>query len=114
MNVLILCGIITLAIVYIWDWVHFPEEVASSIMNRLTNGKITNVWLSKPWGCSLCVTTWITLIILAIFNWKLIPLCLLYGWSTKYVYYVYQIIDGLLSLLLCFVDRIIRKLHYKI
>jgi len=109
MNVLILCLIITASIVYIWDWVSFPQEIANLIISKITDGKINNVELKKPLGCSLCMSTWITLVILLIFNWKLAPMCLVFGWSTKYILYLITLIDEFLSRLLMFMEYLINN-----
>lgn len=109
MNVVLICLIITASIVYIWDWVRFPQEVANLVASKMTNGKIKNVILKKPFGCSLCMSTWITLVILSIFNWKLLPLCLVYGWSTKYILYLFTLADEIVSKIFVLMERLINK-----
>lgn len=107
MNAILVCLIVTVSIVYIWDWVEFPQQIANYVIGKLTNGKITRIELKKPWGCSLCMSTWITLIILACMNWKLIPLCLLFGFSTKYILYIITILDEFLTKLLEYIEYLI-------
>lgn len=59
--------LINLCIVLIWDIFRAPQEIADSIAELLTKGKIHSVHLRKPWGCSLCMTFWTSLIITLIF-----------------------------------------------
>lgn len=91
MNILLANIIITICIVYIWDVVEFPQ----SLLSQLLHIRVTV--LRKPWGCSLCMTTWITLIMFLIFNWKLAPVALLLGWSTKYIHYTFNLVDRILT-----------------
>ena len=53
---------IALVITVVWDVLRFPNEIANGIAAWLTKGKITNVTLIKPFGCSLCMTFWCGLI----------------------------------------------------
>ena len=108
MNILLVCLIITAAIVYIWDYVMFPQELANEVADIITGGKIKHVKLRKPWSCSLCLSTYTTLFILLYFNWKYAPLCLVYGWATQYILAIFQIVDGVLSKILGWMQRITR------
>lgn len=107
-NLIIVCLIITASIVYIWDIVQFPNQIGNYIVSKISKGKLNNIELKKPLGCSLCMTTWITLIIIIIFNWKLIPLCLMFGWITKYIEYLFRIIDRLLCKIFIKIEQILQ------
>lgn len=107
MNILVICLIVTCCIVYIWDYVQFPQEITNIVAGWITKGKIKHAILRKPWGCSLCMSTWITLGILLCYQaWAYLPLCLVYGWSTQYILAIYDIIDGALTKVLGFIERI--------
>lgn len=100
---MIICLIITFCIVYIWDYVEFPRELISQILHM-------PVELKKPWGCSLCMTTWITLIALLFINWKLSWMCILFGFSTKYILYTIQTIDLILSTIFVLIEKLFEKI----
>lgn len=103
------CLIITICIVYIWDWVQFPNELLAKLF-KTTPDKID---IPKPFGCSLCMSTWVTLIVLLAINWKLAPLCLAYGFITPYILSAISISDQLIRTVLMGVQHAISKVeHY--
>lgn len=107
MNVLVICLIVACCVVYITDYVGFTGEMVNFSVSLMTGGKIKHVQPRKLLRCSLCQTTWITLIILLCYQaWVYLPLCLVYGWSTQYILAIYNIIDRLLSKVLGFMQRI--------
>ena len=107
MNILLICLIVTACIVYIWDYVVFPQEFANMVAGWLTGGKIKHMVLNKPWGCSLCMSTWLTLIILLCAKeLAYTPLCLVYGWSTQYILVIFNLIDNLITKVLGWIDLI--------
>ena len=101
--------IITACIVYIWDYSGFVQECADYFMELITKGKIKHVTLRKPWGCSLCMTTWITLIVLLKYEWILAPMCLVYGWSTQYVLAIFNLIDNAMIKVLSALESLINN-----
>lgn len=109
MNILLVCFIITLCIVYVWDWVGFPQEITNLLASKITRGKIKYAELKKPFSCSLCMTTWITLIVLGIVNWHYLPMALVYGASTKYILYIYTLIDEFITKLLTYIETLIQS-----
>lgn len=88
-----ICLIVTICIVIIWGFLDAPNEIASQIMSWVTNGKISRVELKKPFGCMMCMTFWITLIILLILAPGLCWMSLIYALSTKYILYIIELID---------------------
>ena len=42
---LLICLIVMVSIVLIWDWFNAPNEIASQLINWLSKGKITRVEL---------------------------------------------------------------------
>ena len=107
MNILLICLIVTACIVYIWDYVMFPQEFANMVAGWITNGKIKHVFLQKPWSCSLCLSTYTTLIILLCAGeWSYVPLSLVYGWSTQYILVLFNLIDNLITKVLGWIDLI--------
>lgn len=110
MNIFVTCFIISCAIVYIYDFVEFPKNLFKTFCSRILNKTVNSVRLPKLLECSLCATTWITLIILLIFEPKFCYLALVYGFSTKYILYTIQIVDNLLTFLLLTIDTTLTKL----
>lgn len=107
MNILVICLIVTCCIVYITDYVGFTGEMVNFAVGLMTGGKIKHVQPRKLLSCSLCQSTWITLgILLCCQEWAYLPLCLVYGWSTQYILAIYNIIDGALTKVLGFIERI--------
>lgn len=99
MKILIINIIITFAIVYIYDIVNFPKEFVARLLTIILKKEVKplNVKLPKILECSLCATTWVTLILLLIFSPKLCWLSLVFGWSTKHIYSFITIIDKILE-----------------
>lgn len=108
MNSIIICIIITFSIVYIWDYVNFPEEFANRILTIILK-KPVHITLMKPFGCSLCMTTWTTLIILLCINPCWCWLSLVFGMSTKYALYTIQTVDKIISLIFIKIDKLLNK-----
>lgn len=110
MNPILICIIITFSISYIWDYVNFPNEFASNIMSLILKRPVS-ITLAKPFGCSLCMTTWTTLIILLCIDPCWCWLSLLFGMSTKYMLYSIQIVDKIISAALINIERLLNKLR---
>lgn len=110
MNSLLICLIITFSITYIWDYVNFPNEFVNQILTFILK-RPTNITLAKPFGCSLCMTTWTTLVVLLCMNPAFCWMCLLYGMSTKYALYTIQTADKLISAVFINIERLLNKLR---
>lgn len=104
-NVLLACLIITTSIVIIWDYFNAPQEMINQLVNWWTGGKITSVILKKPYGCSLCLSFYTTLIVLLCFNWKLAPMALVFAWSTPYILTICQLLDKIVVKILTYLNN---------
>ena len=112
---LLICLIVMVSIVLIWDWFNAPNEIASQLMNWLSKGKITRVELKKPWGCPLCMCWWISWVYLLItlpFTWHYfligVGLSLLNALLTKYTLYIIETIDLVLCKLLGWLQQLLK------
>lgn len=108
MNEILICLIITVSIVLIWDYFGFIGEFSNYMVELFTRGKIKSIELRKPFGCSLCMSVWITLIILLCLNWKLAPMALVFGWYSQYVIPIIQCIDMMLNKMLYYLQKILK------
>lgn len=108
---------ISLLVTIVWDYLNYPNEVAGLIMSKLTNGRIKQVELIKPFGCSLCMTAIISWLYLAftcvvwssftsIVGYTL--LAVLNGISTIYIYSLILIINDKINQLLSGLDKLFR------
>lgn len=109
---------IALIITIVWDILMFPNEIASGIASLLTKGKINNVGLGKPFGCSLCMTFWCSLIYvlvtvgfvsITIFTWHL-SLCLMFALATTYIQMTINLINKLIINLFVRLEKLIDKI----
>lgn len=105
MNIYLICLIITLSLVIIIDYLNAPCEIASTIANIITKGKIKNVQLKKPFGCSLCMTFWITVIILLILEPSMCWLSLIYAICTKYILAIINLIDLIICKSIIYIEN---------
>jgi len=103
MNLILICLAVAASFTYIWDYTPFISDIQKILSDYMGYP----VKFRKPLSCSLCMTTWVTLLILLIFNWKLAPLCLLFGWSTKHILNIFNTVDMLINLILSFLQKII-------
>ena len=106
--------IIATIITIVWDFLGFPNEIASTIMSYLTHNKIREVTLRKPFGCSLCMTFWVGIIYCFIVYGGGILLttlcCLIASISTPYIYCIIKLLDRLLINTFAFLERLINKI----
>lgn len=110
MNIFIICLIVSFSITYIWDFARFPEELADRIISLVTKGKINHIELKKPFGCSLCMTTWTTLIILLCLDPCWCWMSLVFGFITKYILYAIELTDRIITLLFVLLERLLNKI----
>lgn len=106
--------LINLIIVYVWDILNFPNTLAGMITGLLTNGKITNVQLKPPFGCSFCMIFWVSLILLLVSSYNLLPavfISLLSAYCSKIVLYLYTILDNLVEVIFTHLEKFINRLR---
>ena len=108
---------ISVLITIVWDYLNYPNEVAGLIVSKLTNGRIKQVELIKPFGCSLCMTAIISWLYLAftcvvwssftsIVGYTL--LAVINGISTNYIYSLILIVNDTINKLLSELDKIFK------
>jgi hypothetical protein len=107
-NIFLICAIITACIAYIYK-LDAPNEIGSTIMSWLTKGKIKKIELRKPWGCPLCITFWVTLIILLVVYPAYCWLSFVYAFSVKYIDYSITILEYFLDWVFIRLERIFNK-----
>lgn len=95
--------------VIIIDYLDAPNEIAGTIMGYITKGKITHVRLKKPFGCSLCMSFWITFIVLLIVEPWMCWVSLLYAISTKYLLYLINLIDLIICKSFIYIENKLKK-----
>ena len=108
---------ISLLVTIVWDYLNYPNEVAGLVMSKLTNSRIKQVELIKPFGCSLCMTSIISWLYLAftcvvwssftsIVGYTL--LAVINGISTNYIYSLILIVNDTINKLLSELDKIFK------
>jgi hypothetical protein len=108
---------ISVLITIVWDYLNYPNEVAGLIVSKLTNGRIKQVELIKPFGCSLCMTAIISWLYLAftcivwcsftsIVGYTL--LAVINGISTNYIYSLILIVNDTINKLLSELDKVFK------
>lgn len=103
-----MCGIIiTVCIVVIWDWYNAPNNILSQLFNALSGGKIKEIRLKPPFGCSTCMVFWVNLIVLLCTNFQMCWMALLYAFSSKYILYLLKVIDKFIEKMFIKIDKIL-------
>lgn len=108
---------ISVLITIVWDYLNYPNELCSLLMSKLTNGRIKQVELIKPFGCSLCMTAIISWLYLAftcivwcsftsIVGYTL--LAVINGISTNYIYSLILIVNDTINKLLSELDKVFK------
>lgn len=110
MSVLVICIIMTACIVYVWDVLHFPQEIFDEIIKVISKGKLQHIELKKPFSCSLCISFWCSLVLLLIMLPEHSYFALVSAFSTKYINYTFSIIDAIISKIFVLLERLINKL----
>ena len=110
MNTLLLCFIITVFVVIIWDFLDAPNNIASAIMNHITKGRITRVELKPPFGCSLCTVFWLTMLFILILSPSYWWMSIIYAISTKYVLYLIKLFDKFCVKIAIVLEKIINNI----
>lgn len=101
--------ILTVVITYIYH-LDAPNQIASLFANIITKGKFTNITLKKPFGCPLCITFWITLIILLCTCPHLWALSFVYAFLVKYIDYCISIVELCLDTIFMTLERLLNKI----
>lgn len=108
---------ISLLITIVWDYLNYPNQVAGLVMDKLTNGKIKQVELIKPFGCSLCMTFIISWFYLAFTQvcWTSFTsivgytlLAVINGLATNYIYDILLIVNDKIKILLSKIDKLLK------
>lgn len=110
MNPLLVCTIITVCIVYVYDVVEFPTNFIRNFVSKVFNREIYSVKVPKLLKCSLCATTWVTFIVLLILLPQYFYLALLFGYLTKFILYIIQTIDNIVSIIFIAIDALLTKM----
>lgn len=95
MNEIIICLIITFAVVYITDFLGFFNQATARVLSIIRGKEIGIDRINLPYifRCSLCQSFWLTLIVLLVMNWKLCWISLVFSYLTKPILYLYTLID---------------------
>lgn len=104
--------LINFIITYVWDILNFPNTIAGICTGWITKGRITNVQLKPPLGCSFCMIFWCTLIYLLIGKYAILPsiaLSLINGILSKVTLYTITLIDNIIDNIFRYLERIINK-----
>lgn len=95
---------INIIIVLIWDIFRAPQNIADTAAEILTKGKIHHIELRKPFGCSLCITFWTSLILTYIFCETSLEgylvatlISLINAYATKYTYSIILLFEKILD-----------------
>ena len=106
--------LINLIVVLIWDIFKAPQEMVNRIAERVTKGKIHYVNLRKPFGCSLCITFWLSLALTYVFCERSIDgfcistlVSLFNAFMTKYTYELILLTEKI-------IDKIIYNINIRI
>lgn len=110
MSTFLTAFLITVIIVYVLDWVEFPKTFLSRLSSIILKREVKEVRLPKLLECSLCLSTWVTLIFYLFTDPNIWYLSLVHGFSTKYILYSVQLIDQILSLLFITLETLFTKI----
>lgn len=112
--------LINLTIVLIWDYFNAPNDILSALFSRFTKGRIPTIELKRPFGCSLCMTFWCSIIYLitsvivgaCTFRGILLAFALsaINAWLTKYTFYAITTVDNIISKVFILFERLITKI----
>lgn len=105
--------LINFIITYVWDILNFPNTIAGIITGWLSHGRINNVTLKPPFGCSFCMIFWVSLIYLLIIGGYAIlitiTIALLNAILSKVMLYIILLIDGIVERVFRYFDSIVNK-----
>lgn len=104
--------LINFIITYTWDILNFPNTIAGMLTALLTKGRIKNVELKAPLGCSFCMIFWVSLIYLLIAHLPIliaISVALVSAFSSKITLYSITLIDSIIDKIFRYLDYLINK-----
>lgn len=108
LNLLLINFIIT----YVWDILNFPNTIAGILTGWITNGRIKNVELKAPLGCSFCMIFWVSLIYLLIAHLPIliaISVALWSAFSSKIILYTITLVDSIIDKVFRCIESFINK-----
>lgn len=107
--------LLNLIVVIVWDIFRAPDEMAGVFMGIITKGKIKSAKLVKPFGCSLCMTFWLSLILTYVFCERSIEgflvatlISLLNAYMTKYTYQLILLTEKLADKIIYYINERIK------
>lgn len=104
--------LINIIITYVYDILNFPNTIASNLTALLTKGRIKNVELKAPLGCSFCMIFWVSAIYLLICKLAILPaiaIGLACAFSSKITLYSITIFDSTIDKVFRYLERLINK-----
>jgi hypothetical protein len=104
--------LINIIITYTWDILNFPNIIASNLTAILTKGRIKNVTLKAPLGCSLCMIFWTSLIYLLCMKFAILPaiaIGLACAYSSKITLYTITLVDNAIDKIFRWLESILNK-----
>lgn len=99
---------ITIILVYVIDYTNGAEEVFNYILKQFWGSKCPYIELSKPFGCSMCMTLYITFL----YQWNIsvesIFYSCMFSYSTTYILFIFNIVDSTITKIYRYLDERIR------
>lgn len=114
MNILLICFIIAVCIVYVTDVLGAINNIGSEIARIITRNRVTNIqFKAKILNCSLCQTFWVTLIVLLLTHPKYCFMSLVYAFITPYILYSLQLVDNILTTIFLSFETLLNRVKKK-
>jgi hypothetical protein len=112
MNSIVICLIVTIAIVWGIGYLDFPHTFVARILTLIRGKEVTpdRIKLPKLLCCHLCCTFWCTLVILLIMSPHLCWFSMIFAFSTKYILYAIQLLDRVLTKVFILLERLCNKI----
>lgn len=115
MNILLICFIIAVCIVYVTDVLNAINSIGSEVARIVTRNRVTDIqFKAKILNCSLCQTFWCTLVVLLCTSPKYCFMSLVYAFITPYILYSLQLVDNILTTIFLSLETLLNSLKRKI
>lgn len=116
MNTILICLVITVSIVLIWDYFNFPYEVTAQAASWILHRKVSpdEIVLPKPLGCSTCMSFWCTLGVFLALDWKLAYLSLVFAFLVPHIYATINLLSKAIHLVLYSLDMLLNRLKMRL
>ena len=104
--------LINIIITYVYDILNFHNTIAGMLTALLTKGRIKNVELKAPLGCSFCMIFWISAIYLLVCKLALLPavaIGLACAFSSKITLYTITLIDNAIDKIFRWLENLLNK-----